>query len=365
MPAKPHSILIVKMSSMGDIIQTFHVLDYLKEKCPQANIDWVVEEALASLVAAHPHVRNVISIDLKGMKKKWNHFFSWKNLFKSICCLRKKKYDVLFDLQGNCKSGLITWFSRAKSKVGFGFNSVREKPNVLFTNVRVNVLKQTNIRKQHLQIVQEFFQDFNFGEMLGIRLNLPEQESQKIQNILSHPCLQTSIKIMVCPGSKWINKQLSVEVLVDFLMKIEKQYNASFLLVWGADSEKIYCEEVHAKFLQKSCVIEKLSVTAWQNLMNEVNLVIAVDSSALHLCGTTQTPSFSLFGPTSSDIFRPIGSRHFSLQGVCPYGKTFEKTCPILRTCPTGACIRNLTPEKIFESFSYWWEQRINRSKST
>jgi len=302
---------------------------------------------------------------VKGMKKKWKHFFAWKCLFKAVGRLRQKKYDVLFDLQGNCKSGLVTWFSRAKNKVGFGFQSVREKPNVLFTSVRVDVLKQTNIRRQHLQIVQEFFQDFKFGEIPGIRLHLPEEESQIIQTILKHPSLQTPVRMMVCPGSKWINKQLPLDVLVGFLMKIEKKYNASFLLVWGAESEKIYCEEVHAKFLQKSCVIEKLSVTAWQNLMNEVNLVIAVDSSALHLCGTTQTLSFSLFGPTSSDIFRPIGTRHFSLQGVCPYGKTFEKTCPILRTFPTGACIRSLTAEEIFHSFRSWWEQWINRSKST
>ena len=100
-----------------------------------------------------------------------------------------------------------------------------------------------------------------------------------------------------------------------------------------------------------SVVVDRLPLPTWQNLMDEVDLVIAVDSSALHLCGTTSTPSFSIFGPTSQRVFKPMGERHFAVQGSCPYGRTFEKQCPVLRSCPTGACIKELTVEELFEAF--------------
>ncbi|MBS0625025.1 MAG: hypothetical protein JSS32_03135 [Verrucomicrobia bacterium] len=327
----------------------------MRQKFPNAAIDWAVEESLVSLVASHPHVRTAIPLDLKGMKKGWKSLSAWKSLYRSFSHLRQKCYDVLFDLQGNCKSALVTSAARAKTKVGFGYRSVREKPNIFSTDVRFEIPRQMNIRLQHLLLVQKFFRDEEPAEVQGVRFKMSEPERQKVDGILKHPALQTPLKVMVCPGSKWANKQVSSETLTQFLLRIEKELNASFLLVWGAESEKAYCEEVHAKLAQKSCIVDRLSITTWQNLMSEVGLLIAVDSSALHLCGTTQTPSFSVFGPTSPDIFRPIGPRHFSLQGRCPYGRTFDKTCPVLRSCPTGACIRSLTADEIFASFIQWW----------
>ena len=155
---------------------------------------------------------------------------------------------------------------------------------------------------------------------------------------------------MVCPGSKWVNKQLKAETLIAFLKKIEGELKASFLLVWGDALEKELCEELNAH-LKISHVVDKLPLAVWQNLMNEADLVIAVDSSALHLCGTTTTPSFSIFGPTAPKVFKPIGERHFAIQGKCPYGMVFEKQCPLLRSCPTGACIKEMTAEELFQAF--------------
>jgi heptosyltransferase-1 len=156
---------------------------------------------------------------------------------------------------------------------------------------------------------------------------------------------------MVCPGSKWINKQLTFETLSDFLSKIDQRYAPSYLLIWGDDTEKALCERLHTLFPQTSLVVEKLPLPTWQNLMSEVSLMIAVDSSALHLCGTTSTPTFSIFGPTSPAVFKPLGERHVAYQGKCPYGRVFTKQCPILRTCPTGACIRGISAEELFRAF--------------
>lgn len=346
------------MSSLGDIIQAFHVLDYLREMFPEAVIDWVTEESLAPLVSAHPYVRSALSINLKELKKGWRRLSAWKKIFRFLFQLRKVRYDVLFDLQGNCKSGGVSFFSRAREKVGFGLRSVREKPNVLFTRTRFDVEKEANIREQYLDLVQKFFQkEMDISKNQGIKLLISPAEEERVQQIFVHSSLQTPLKMMVCPGSQWINKQIPLPVLSEFLQFVKNALPISFLFVWGSESEKKDCEQLSRLFPEASLVLEKLSVTVWQNVMNQVDVVVAVDSSALHLCGITNTLSFSVFGPTSPSVFKPIGSRHFSFQGICPYKKQFAKTCPLLRTCSTGACMANLNAEEMFSAFFSWWTQ--------
>lgn len=350
-------ILIVKTSSLGDIIQSFPVLDFLHSRFPNALIDWTVEESLSPICQAHPLIRRAIPLDIKGMKKNWRFLSSWKKLFKACKDLRREKYDYIFDIQGNTKSGAVTLFARGRFKVGFGRKSVREWPNLLATQIQIEVPKQINIRLQHLRLLQQFFKDEKPLEIEGLRFKIEDLEKEKLFQILYQKQLQFPLKVMVCPGSKWPNKQIPLETMISLLNRMAEKFSASFLLVWGTDAEKKDCEEILAKFPERSLIIDRLSFPTWQNLMSEVDLVLAVDSSALHLCGTTSTPSFSVFGPTSADIYKPIGARHFAFEGRCPYGRAFEKTCPILRSCSTGACIRGLTAEEIFQAFLIWWEK--------
>jgi heptosyltransferase-1 len=189
---------------------------------------------------------------------------------------------------------------------------------------------------------------------MGIRFNSSADDQETVSSILGAP---GPLKVMVCPGSRWPNKQLPSEAMASFLVQIQENFGADYYLMWGDLNEKQYCLELQQKV--SGIVVDRLSVPAWQNLMSEMDLVIAVDSAALHLCGTTGTPSFSLFGPTSPSIFKPLGAMHLAVQGDCPYNKSFEKACPLLRTCSTGACIRNLTPDWIFGRFSSWWTSKI------
>lgn len=351
-------ILIVKTSSLGDIIQSFPVLNDLHVRFPGCLIDWVVEEHLASVVQAHPLVRKAIAVPIQRIKKKILSLDSWKALFRSLKLLRFENYQWVFDIQGNTKSGVITFFSRSDLKIGFGYSSVREWPNILATKVRFSVPKQLNIRAQYLSLIQQFFQDSKSScerEFQGVQFIIDLSEEAKIRSSfdsLSRPL------VMVCPSSKWINKQLKTETLTGFLSRIQQNFQAHFLLVWGSLEEKEYC-----KLIQKQCenchvLNTLLEIPTWQYLMNQMDLVIAVDSSALHLCGTTKTPSFSIFGPTSAEVFKPPEKRHFSFQGQCPYGNVFLKQCPILRSCPTGACIRDIIAEDLYQAFSSWWHQK-------
>lgn len=159
---------------------------------------------------------------------------------------------------------------------------------------------------------------------------------------------------MICPRSAWKNKIYPEEKLIAFLTYASKQFDPDFLFISGSKTEKQIAERMAAHF-SNATVISDMTLPALHKLMGSVDLVISMDSLPLHLAGTTKTPTFSFFGPSVSCKYRPLGENHFSFQGSCPYGYTFEKRCPKLRSCPTAACLTDPSPESLYAPFANWW----------
>lgn len=341
-------ILIVKTSSLGDIIHAFPTLLFLKELFPHAEIDWVVEKPYKELVEKEPHIAKVIPIDTK----KWRKFFYKSSVLKEFFSfrreLRKHEYDHVFDLQGNSKSALITYLAKSKCKIGFGWKTVWEKPNLLTTHYRYDPPLHHNVRYESLFLVESFFKEKAHVGAEKIQLKISSEECKKVEAILK--MLPTKKKVMVCHGSMWQNKQMTEEALLRFLKLVEGYLECGFFFAWGSKEEKEIAERL-SHSVAKGVVIDRLPLPSLQHLMEQVNLVIAMDSLPLHLAGTTATPTFSIFGASSAEKYKPYGEQHHAYQGSCPYGKTFERRCPILRKCSTGSCIRSLTGDEVFDAF--------------
>ncbi len=347
-------ILIVKTSSLGDIVQCFPVLDFIQSRIPDAEIDWVAETSCAELVEAHPAVHQVIHIHTRKWRKE---IFSLKTIkeIRGVCkILRKKKYDVVIDLQGNAKSGCITFLTRGLQKIGFGIRSVPEKINLLATNIRYETPQSGNIRKGYLSIPEQYFKDFpiiNESKIFPL-LHISEEEQKTITSYLSAPGITGSPCFLVCPGANWKNKQLPFQNLSEFLKKIEAhEKKCSWLFIWGSEKEKRICLSLQKIFPENSLVPDRISLPALQNLMGNVSKVIAMDSLPLHLAATTNTPTFGIFGPSSAIKYSPPGNNHVTIQGNCPYNRKFEKRCPILRSCSSGACIQELCSDQLFNAY--------------
>ncbi|MFC2049532.1 lipopolysaccharide heptosyltransferase I [Chlamydiota bacterium] len=326
-------VLIVKTSSLGDIIQTFAVLDYLKGRIPEVEIDWVVENAFAELVRAHPHVGRVLTIE----SKKWrSSFLSKENrgqmgAFRKA--LRETRYDLLFDFQGNVKSSCVVASARAREKIGFGWKTLPEWPAWLFTTYKVNPPPGRNIREDYLALAQGYFQDHEPYLPRPFSLKLDSLQQQKLADLFVHNPKPT----LVCPSAAWPNKCLSEEGLTHTLQRLNK---GLYWFVWGSPAERELAIRLSAYF-PTSTVLERLSLPLLQHVMARSGLVVAMDSLPLHLCGTTSTPTLSFFGPSSAQKYRPLGEQHLAVQGKCPYNVLFEKRCPQLRTCSSGLCLKD------------------------
>jgi heptosyltransferase-1 len=325
-------ILIVKTSSLGDLIHTFGALDYLRYRFPDAQIDWVVENPFSELLKSHPQIDRVITIE----SKKWRHSLTKRKTWGDIGAFRKKlrevEYDLLFDLQGNTKSGLIVGAARAKEKIGFGFTTLFEWPNALFTNRKIDPVQGKNVRDENLAIVQGYFQDSNPYVPRPISLKLDPLQQQKLSTLFPKEESPT----LVCPFAAWQNKCLSEEGLIQWLRRLN---HSPYWFIWGSPQEREVALRLSSHFAGSS-VLERLPLPLLQHVMSRCRLVIAMDSLPLHLCGTTATPTLSFFGPSSALKYSPVGEHHRTIQGKCPYGIQFDRRCPKLRTCETGSCLK-------------------------
>lgn len=344
--------LIVKTSSIGDVIQSFHLIDYLKKRFPKCQIDWVVEKEIAPLLHAHPELDRILEVDTRLWRKNLLKHRKAISSFRKL--LRKKNYDALFDLQGNTKSGFITAFAKADKKVGYSWQDLPEKTNFFATNVHLPI-SHANVRERYRQLVQDFFGDDEPIEMQPLELKLTPEEEIRLQR-LGQLCFQRP-RLMICFGSTWRNKMLPEDVLKEFLHRIDEKLSPSFFFVFGNEKEKEVADRLERSFSRCSHSVGELSLPLWQRFMQIVEGVISMDSAALHLCATTKTPSFSLFGPSSALAYKPVGKKHHAFQGSCPYEVQFDKRCPHLRTCQTGACLREVSPEVFFEQFEIFWEK--------
>lgn len=342
--------LIVKTSSLGDIVQTYPVINYLKTFYPECVIDWVVESSCALLVLKNPNVRRTIEVRTRDWRRKIFSTPTWNEIGAVKRQLQEESYDVIFDLQGNLKSGLITFLANGKRKVGFGYQTVSELPNLLATNVRFNPPLGKNIREDLLYPVQSYFYDTSLFIDRGTPLELNEPEKEQVLQLLDGKNPLSKKLLLVCPGSLWKNKRLPCETLQKVLNDCSQDY--FFLFCWGNEQEKTTAERLRANFNTKSLIVPKLPLHQLQFLMSHVDGVFAMDSLPLHLAASVGAKTLSVFGPSSMKKYAPLGERHSSFQGTCPFGVAFEKRCPKLRRCTSGACLRTLSPSDVRKGLS-------------
>src|SRR5262249_47311179 len=118
--------LIVRLSSIGDIVHALPAAAALAESFPQARIDWVVERRHALLLEGNPHLNRVLTLDTFAWRKNLASPATWAEMRGGIAELQDASYDAAIDFQGLWKSAVVAWFSNAKERIGFVSKDLRE-----------------------------------------------------------------------------------------------------------------------------------------------------------------------------------------------------------------------------------------------
>src|SRR3954449_44279 len=112
-PQPPGRILIIKPSAVGDVVHTLPILNLLRRKWADARISWCVTPQCAGLLDGHPQLDEVILFERRRLGSLWRDPGAVRELFKLVRQLRKRKFDLVIDLQGLFRSGWLTWKTKA------------------------------------------------------------------------------------------------------------------------------------------------------------------------------------------------------------------------------------------------------------
>ena len=168
--------LIIKLSALGDIVHALPVARTLRQTYPQAFIAWMIEERYKELLHNNPDIDEIIPIRIKSWKKNWNRK-ALKEILLVIKNLRQQNFDVVFDLHGLIKSGVIAMLIGAHIKSGFHRKNCKEKISSIFFNKKAPYMAGgIHVIDMYLNLVQSALEIQNKLKQFP----LPETRNQKV-----------------------------------------------------------------------------------------------------------------------------------------------------------------------------------------
>jgi heptosyltransferase-1 len=282
------NIAIVKLSALGDIIHASFVLQFIKQKVPDAKIDCIVEEGFASILEHNLDINDIKKVKLKSIKKEFSNI---SKEIKKIKAYAKNNYDIVIDLQGLAKSA-ITSKLLASNVAGFDKNSTRESIATLFYSKKINIAYDENTIDRYRVLTSKALDiEISKEEVLEKKpyLFYTAEEEKNIDAFLD----KKRKNIIFIVGSTWQSRIYPKEQLAT----IANQLDANILIPFGNEAEK-----KDAEFIALKCknvkVLPKINLNELKALISKADLLIGNDTGPSYIAWANNIPSITLFGPT-------------------------------------------------------------------
>ena len=343
-------ILIIKLSSLGDVVHTLPVSRTLRQEYPKAYIAWIIEERYQELLYKNPDIDEVIPIRTKTWRNNWNRK-TFVEILQVIKNIRSRKFDVVFDFHGLIKSGLITLLSGAQMKVGFHKKNCKEKISSIFTNKKAPYIGSgIHVVDMYLTLIKTSLSIKKESK----EFPLPKNQGKKIEVFFQNqPELTAKPIIGINPGAGFESKLWELERFAQLADRITTEMGCSILLTWGP-GEKHKAQQIARSMKQKSWVAPATSIQESISLYKHLKLLVSCDSGPLHLCAALGVPTVSLFGPTDPMRNGAYGMNHDTVYKVLSCSFCWKRKCPL----GTQECMQQLTVDEVFETVRYNQERK-------
>ena len=321
-------VLLIKTSSMGDVIHALPALTDAMRAIPGIRFDWVVEEAFQEIPAWHPAVDKVIPVALRRWRK--HPFQAWRSgeWHAFVRALTARRYDLVLDSQGLLKSA---WLAHKAHGVRAGFDraSARELIAPWFYQRRYFVSKQGHAIARQRAL---------FADVLGYE-NLGGAPQGGLQ-IFWSPC-EYKKQIIFFPGTSWPSKEWP-EDNWKRLLKIISEDGYQVVIAWGSNSER---EKAERLAIAGGGILPRMNIS---DLAKEISLsraVVGVDSGLAHLAAIIGVPSVTLYGATDPGKTGVLGERQKNLQGGASCAPCMLRTCRHTDESGQQICWKSVSPD--------------------
>ena len=333
------NILLIKMSSLGDILHSLPFAAALRGRFPHAKITWLVHPQFAGFLPDPPVIDEVIYFDKvkfnkMGLGDKLHYFKEMRQL------LHSKHFDLVIDLQGLFKSAVLAAISGCSNRIGYC--EMREGSKFISRPI-TGAHKGDHVIERYLDVAR-----YLGAKVDGIEFPLPDltKESKAVAEKLKAKGLQGDYVVMV-PGARWETKVWPPENYAK-LAELIIASGTSVVLAGGPD------DAPKGEAITEKCQSDKLINLIGQTSLRELaalikgsSFYISGDTGPLHFAAALKKPLIAMYGPTKADRTGPYGSNNSTVI-ISP-----AKCAGCLKKhCSNWHCMYDITPEMVYDIYT-------------
>ncbi len=327
-------VLLIKLTSLGDLIHALPALSDAQSARPGIEFDWVIDENFREIADWHPAVSRVITTNHREWRGALASAQTHGSISKTIEEMRASEYDLVIDGQGNFKTALLSLFARG-TRAGFDSHSVREWIAHLAYQRRFAASKNAHAIERLRRLFASALDypmpvsapDFRIqrDRFVKPKLDLPGEYLVFVHN--------ASWKTKLWPERHWT-------------ALIGKSVQAGFrvLLPWGNTKE-----EARAKRLAiapEAQVLPKLGLSEIGYVLERAKACVCMDTGLSHLAAALDVPSITLYGSTDSGLIGASGASQVHLRSDLPCSPCRSKTCRY--SSGDNPCLEQIDPDRVF-----------------
>jgi heptosyltransferase I len=329
----PSKILILKPSSLGDVVQALPVLRMLKRQYPKSRIYWWIAAELAPLLEKDP--------DLAGLfvfpRKQWMHPRFWRDMGRSVLQMREQNFDWGIDLQSLARSALVAWLARGKLTVGLA--DPREGAEAFYDLAIPRPSTRRHAIDWYLQVINVLQVPWRWDfEWLPVN-------PQAAQTVAAKCPAKEASWIAIHPGARWPTKRWPIKHYIQLVERLAaSDSRLRFLFLGNGKSDSAgprLSQAAPGRCLDLTGRTSLLELVEWLRLSR---LLITNDTGPMHIAAALNKPVVALFGPTDPRRTGPYGQLDRTLQLSLPCQPCLRSVC---HYTPEFACLRELKPDRV------------------
>lgn len=330
-----NKILIIKPSSLGDVVHSLPFLYSIRRTYPNASIHWVISKGIETLLEGHPLIDNVIVIHKDNWKKISRLISTLAELKTLFSHLRSEKYDLVVDLQGLFRSGIIA--AATRSPVIIGFDEAREGSRIFYTH-RIKGGRDLHAVDRYLKI----------AEFLGCRTDIvefPFAPSEDHDLLQRHSLTPLDYAVFI-PGARWETKRWPAERFG----QVAKAFDMKVVLV-GGNSDLSLAHIIQGVSPDNVIsLVGRTSLPELIHILRDARFVLTNDTGPMHIAAALKRPVVALFGPTDAKRTGPYGSGNIIITSDAPCSPCFRKACQ------NTFCLTDITVDRVIDTLATHFE---------
>jgi heptosyltransferase-1 len=309
------NILLIKPSSLGDVVQALPALTALRKSFPDARISWLIRPEFAPLIQNHPHLNETIIFDRKSLGRAWYSPHAFASLFRLIRKLRQSRFDAVVDLQGLFRTASLARLSGCKKR--FGPANARELGHVFYTHKVRQDESSIHVVDFYLEIVRAMGASQTQAEFV---LPIDQTSADSVKRKLENQNISLGSYAVFVPGSLHPSKRWPIERFAELANKISGKFKMPIIAV-GTDGEKGLIEKLTG--LAGVPIINfagRTNLSELAALLKYAKIVVSNDTGPGHIAAVLGTPLVMMFSWSNPARIAPYG-RAECMAAKEPYGR--------------------------------------------